>query len=397
MFAPSRYVRLGERTRQAAPEVVVEMLVNEARILVVEDNPASRRIVLRSLANHRLSEAADGAAALAMLAVQPFDLVLLDVGLPDLDGFELLRQIRERHGLSVMVILVTARGQTAEVVQGFNLGADDYVVKPFRPEELEARVQSALRLKRLQDELLSINHNLESEVRARTDQLLAHERFALLGRNAAQLAHNLNSPLTALMGYIELAIEAGAARQDDLLLRARDVAVEMQAIIARLLRGVRRGEAMAEAGDLDLNSVIEQQLSFWQLDPRFRYRVFVECELTPELPPVRAVAADVNQILTNLIDNALYATQERPSARLRFRTRQVGQEVLVELQDNGIGIPAEHLERIFEPLFTTKPVGEGTGLGLASCYELVTANRGRLEVASELGEGSTFTLALPLG
>lgn len=368
-----------------------------ARILVVDDSAASRRVVKRCLAGHHLAEAADGETALALLDAEEFDLVLLDIGLPGIDGYEVLRRIRANPTTAhVMVLMVSAQGRVGSVVKGFEYQADDYIVKPFWGEELVARVNSALRLKRLQDELRRINQDLEAEVRARTQQLLAQQQYALVGRNAAQLAHNLNNPLTAVMGLAELALMSPADRRDELLVQIGEVAGEMAEIIGRLLRGVRSRETiLAEAERIDLNEVVREQLAFWQVDQRFRYHTEVVTELAEDLPRVLAVRADLNQIFTNLIDNALDALDGRPVRRITFRTAAAEGEVRCDVEDTGAGIAPEHLARIFEPTFTTKPVGQGTGLGLASCYELAAAFQGRLEVASELGVGTTFCLVLP--
>lgn len=368
-----------------------------SRILVVEDNAASRGVVIRSLPDYELYEAEDGETALQVMESLQVDLVLLDLGLPGIDGYEVLRRIKTDPRLAdTMVILVTARAHTREVVRGFESRADDYIVKPFQRDELAARVKSALRLKSLQDQLRHINQNLEQEVRQRTGQLMAQQQFALLGRNAAQLAHNLNSPLTALMGYIEIALGEPPEEHEELLLSAREVAVQMQEIIVRLLQGVRSRETLAEsAEEVDLNAVITEQLTFWQVDAQFRYQVETVIELAEGLPPVRTNPADLRQIFTNLIDNALYALRDRPGAKLAIRTYATNGEVRLEVEDNGIGIRPENLTRIFEPSFTTKPVGEGTGLGLASSYELAVAYGGRLEVTSEHEVGTTFALSLP--
>ncbi len=369
----------------------------QARLLIVEDNAASRRVVARCLGDYELLEADSGEQALTLLAGHDVDLVLLDLGLPGIDGYDVLEHVKADAAAQTMVIVVTGRGHTDEMVKGFEHLADDYVVKPFHQEELLARVKNALRLKWLQDELREINQNLELEVRERTAQLMAQQQFALLGRNAAQLAHNLNSPLSAILGYLELAINRpDDALKRDLLEKAKDVTGDMAAVIANLLTGVRSRETVVEAVEpLDLNALVRRQVEFWQVDPRFRYQVEAVLELDEPLPPVKSVATDLRQILTNLFDNAVYAMKDRPDAHLWVRTRAVNGEVRLEVADNGPGISPEHLGRIFDPLFTTKPVGEGTGLGLASCYELANASGGRLEVESQLGEGATFRLVLP--
>jgi DNA-binding response OmpR family regulator len=180
---------------------------SSARLLVVDDNAASRRVIVRALVAYEVVEAETGEAALDILGRESFDVVLLDIGLPGIDGYEVLRRIRSAPSLAAMqVILVTARSQTSEMVKGFEYEADDYIVKPFNTAELGARVKAAVRLANLQAELQRINGDLEREVAERTRQYLDQQQFALLGRNAAQLAHNLNNPLTALLGYLELAL-----------------------------------------------------------------------------------------------------------------------------------------------------------------------------------------------
>jgi signal transduction histidine kinase len=371
--------------------------LGSARILVVEDNAASRRMIARCLQGGEVVDAPDGETALHLLDRQRFDVVLLDIGLPGIDGYQVLHQIRsDRATAGPMVIMVTARGQAGEVVKGFEFEADDYMVKPFRPEELRARVQAAVRLKRLQDELRRLNADLEAEVDLRTAQLLAQQQFTLLGRNTAQLAHNLNSPLTALMGYLELARRAKPAARGELLERACQVSEDMAAIIARLLTGVRSRDSLrAEAEALNLNEIIDEQVSFWRVDTRFRYDSEVVLALDPDLPLVMADRMDLAQILNNLIENALYALKGHPDATLTLTTGQSAGEVVLTVADNGCGIAPEHLPRVCDPNFTTKPVGEGTGLGLASCTDLAAAHGGRLELRSELGRGTTVTLALP--
>lgn len=367
------------------------------RILIVEDSPASRRVVARCLSQYELVEAADGEAALRCLAEDIFDLVLLDIGLPGIDGYEVLQQIKQDpRTAGTMVVMLSAFGQVQSVVKGFEAHADDYIIKPFRQEELVARVTSALRLKSLQDELRRVNEDLEAEVLRRTDQLVAQQQFELIGRNSAQLAHNLNSPLSAIMGYTELALAHPPAERDEFLLKARQVTLEMQEIIARLLTTVRSRESLVgDAEPLDLNEVVQQQVEFWQVDRRFRYETRVALELDPQLPSIMGLATDVRQILTNLIDNALDALNGSPEPALRIQTSATDGEVAVAVSDTGEGIAPEHLVQIFDPWFTTKPIGEGTGLGLASCSELARSWGGRLEVESEVGVGTTFRLVLP--
>jgi len=367
-----------------------------ARILIVEDNEPTRRMMARCLSAHALSEAGDGETALAHLAAQPVDLVLLDIGLPGIDGFQVLERIKSTPATAqTAVIVVTAHGQTDEIVKGFQQQADDYLIKPFRPEELTARVSAALRLKHALDELSRINADLEVEVQARTRQLLAQQQFALLGRNSAQIAHNLNSPLAALLGYLELALAKPPEQREELLGRCRTVAAEMQGAISRLLIGVRSGQAADTPEPQDLNALVREQAQFWHVNSQFRYRTRVSLELADGLPPVVAARNDIVQVLSNLIDNALYALRDRPDATLVLRTACAAGLLRVTVEDNGTGIAPEHLGRLFDPTFTTKPMGEGTGLGLASCYELATAYNGRLEIASTLGQGTRATLVLP--
>lgn len=378
-------------------EPTAEGLGRPARILIVEDQEVSRRLMTRCLTGHELVEASDGETALAYLAEHDVDLVLLDIGLPGIDGYEVLEALQQQPRTArVMVILVTGRNDTIDIVRGFERRAVDYLVKPYRIEELKARVAAVLRLKALQDELQRLNEGLEAEVRERTRQLLAEQRFALLGRNSGQIAHNLNSPLSTLLGYVELALATPPDQRDELLLKLRSVALDMQGILSSLLAGVRgRAAAIDETELLDLSELVRGQVDFWRVNSQFRYEVAVSVDLRPDLPPVEAIRSDLDQVLANLIDNALYAVRQTEQPRLTLRTSASGGFVRVEVTDNGCGIAPEHLDRIFEPSFTTKPLGEGTGLGLASSYELAAAYGGHLEVVSPPGVGTTVSLVLP--
>ena len=188
------------------------------------------------------------------------------------------------------------------------------------------------------------------------------------------------------------------AKREELTLKARAVAEEMQAIISRLLLGVRSHTSLvAEAAPVDINLALEDAIEFWRVDPVFRYDTDVACDLAHHLPPVLCDYSDLKQIIGNLIQNALYAVSHGPNhpGAITLRTRVDDGFVRLELEDNGTGIAPEHLPLIFDPTFTTKPPGEGTGLGLASCYELAVAHGGHMEVVSTLGQGTTMALVLP--
>jgi len=383
----------------------------------------------------------------------------------------------------VPVILLTARRNREDIAYGLNLGADDYVQKPFDRGELLARIGVLLRLKRTQEELRTLNLSLEEQVRARTlelahayERLYLSEKLSSLGLLTAGIAHELNNPLSYVLSNVELirtrlsarealrnvrrarrrfadadGAEARAQVEEEFLATLRrsalygrdahDFREEVRGLSGaarderfaefldwleesaverggaakdlfrssgRLLESARDGLHRArgivkdlsafshpgteEEGPVDLAACVERTVSVLSAALHER-EIRVETSLELDRP-VRGVAGRIDQVILNLLQNAVHASGT--GARIRIRTAAEDGFGRLEVEDEGRGIPAEEQSRVFDPFFTTKPVGEGTGLGLSICYRIVEGMAGEIAFRSEPGRGTTFVVRLPL-
>jgi signal transduction histidine kinase len=393
------------------------------KILIAEDDPVSRRLLQSHLQKwgYEVAAARDGAEAWRLFEEGAFPMVITDWMMPELDGPGLLRRIRssQRPGY-IFAILLTAKSQKEDLLEGMEAGADDFLTKPFDRDELRVRLRAGERIIRL-----------EQNVRETKSALIQSEKLAGLGRLAAGVAHEINNPLAFVLNNMAVLRRdvLDALRVLDKYREASDLLVqaapELAAAAARLeeevdlsyLRenlpslfdrsgeGLRRVRAIvqnlrdfarldeAEFKDVDLNAALRSTLEVLrhELD---RKSIRVETAFQ-ELSPVACHAGKIDQAFLNIMLNAVQASE--PEGLVELRTRPDGEAaVVVEIEDHGAGIRPEHLPHIFEPFFTTKPVGAGTGLGLSVSYGVVRDQGGTIEVESVVGRGSLFRIRLPL-
>jgi signal transduction histidine kinase len=256
-------------------------------------------------------------------------------------------------------------------------------------EALAAPAATALENARLYQDLQG---RLEELDRSQA-QLVRAARLAAVGELAAGVAHELNNPLTAVLGFAELLLEragtngADRGRLEAILRRAsqaRDIVAKLLSFSQQMARYRR---------PLDLNQVVRESLSLIRLRLEARGVTVVE-QYALDLPILLLDERCMTQVVFNLANNALEAMPD--GGTLTISTERQGQDAILRLADTGTGIAPEHLPRIFEPFFTTRPVGEGAGLGLAVSLGCVQDHGGWIEVESQLGQGSTFTVWLPL-
>jgi two-component system NtrC family sensor kinase len=234
-----------------------------------------------------------------------------------------------------------------------------------------------------------------------THQVIETGRLASIGELAAGIAHEINNPVAIMVQ------EAGWI--DDLLGEGDPCSGENLAEIARAVGQIRtQGDRCKEitykllsfarktdptVKEVRLNEVVDEVIGLTSQKTRYA-NVHIETELGPDLPVINASASEIQQVLLNLVNNAIDAI-ERPGGTVTVSTRTLGEEVLLEVRDTGKGIPEANLERIFDPFFTTKPVGQGTGLGLSICYGIIEKMGGRITVESEIDKGTTFSVFFP--
>ena len=361
-----------------------------ASILIVDDNPINLR-VLASMLKHsgwRPRPVTSGRLGLQAARNEPPDLVLLDVNMPEMNGYEVCKQLKADTGLaSIPVIFVSALGETMDKVRGFAVGGVDYITKPFQLDEVKARVTAHLELRRQRREL-----------QASYDKL--HESERLRDSLVHMIVHDLRSPLTAISAYLDLFGQAakeklGAETQED-------VASAMHATrnMVRMINGildVSKMEAQMMKLDLrecDLVQVVGQSLDDLESLVGTRRLAF-------ERPtaPARVLADQeiVSRIVQNLLANALRFTPADGEIHVGIVAEAAHMRVFVA--DTGPGIPPDFRESIFDKFVQVGgsglPTNRSTGLGLAFCKMAVEAHGGRIGVDSELGKGSNFWFTLP--
>jgi signal transduction histidine kinase len=350
-----------------------------ATILIAEDDLPLRAAMVDLLREHyRVLVAADGISGLRLAAKHHPDLLLSDVGMPGMNGLELTRRFREHAGNRLApVILLTAYGTMKDRLAGFDAGAVDYVLKPFQPTELLARIESQLRIR---DLALRLHES---------------EKLSALGMLSAGLAHELRNPANSVVNAVEPlkallpadVLAPGSAVTE--LLEVLDAGSRRIAQLSRQLLGYSRPGEL-QSTDEPVQSMLDSAL---QLTRPLLTDVRVDQELAYE-GSVRCARALIVQVLTNLIDNA--ASAAGPNGWIALRTRRAGANLLIEVGDSGPGVPAELRARLFEPFFTTKPVGKGTGLGLSTSRQIVERHQGTLSLVEGERGGAVFRIEIPI-
>ena len=457
------------------------------RILVVDDNRMNRIKLSLGLEQqeHTVGLAEDGQQALDMLRAHAFDLVLLDILMPGMDGFQVLEHLKADPALrDIPVIVISAVDEIDSVVRCIEMGAEDYLPKSFNPVLLRARLNASLQKKKLRD--------LEKRYLQQEVMLRQSEKLATLGKLSAGMAHELNNPAAAAQrgaaqlqslfsrlqqAHLKLSdLNLNEAQREALLTfdrlaqaRARkptyldalarsdreaewetwldergvenawQVAPNLVSLgfgqdeVAALMANFSLPQFSAAMDWLNCSStiyslveeigqgagrisdIVKALKAYTYLDQapiqtvnlhdgldntliilrsKLASGVTVHRDYATDLPQIEAYGSELNQVWTNLIDNAIDAMNGQ--GEITLRTRHDGQWAIVEIEDNGPGIPPEIQPNIFDPFFTTKPPGQGTGLGLNISHNIIVQkHQGRIDVDSQPGK-TRFEVRLPL-
>jgi signal transduction histidine kinase len=373
------------------------MNAGDIRLLLVDDEDEFRKTIAKRLAKRGLSpeEARTGEEGLALLDQKLKDVVVLDVKMPGMNGLEVLDVIKKKHP-KTEVILLTGHATTQDGVEGIKRGAFDYLMKPVELEHLLGKIKQAYEKIRRAEEKAR-----EAEFRQKIEQQMAScERLASLGTLAAGVAHEINNPLAIIreaVGWMTLILAkqelAGMPRKDDFekaLGKIENSVERVRRITHQLLGFVRKEEsALSEVG---LEALVEEAMALVARDASNK-DIQVSRKADPAAGSIISDPYPLRQVLLNLLTNAVHATDR--GGRIEVAVENRGEEIALVVRDTGKGIPRENLERIFEPFFSTKPPGQGTGLGLFVSRGIAEKLGGRIEVESKLGEGSTFSVILP--
>ncbi len=362
------------------------------RILVVEDHHSMSRAIQGILESegYEVFTAADGVEALEMMEETKPDLILADIMMPRMDGYTLYDEIRARpEWTPIPFVFLTARSEREDRLRGKELGAEDYVTKPFDAEELVVVVRSRLE-------------------RARAIQEAAEASFEQLKQQIVTvLGHELRTPLTYVTGYTDLALEDVASlspvEMEEFLKGIKAGADRLNRLVEDLLLIVQidSGRAREEFTTLaarhrDLARVLQRAIEPFAEQARKR-GVTLHVDAEPELPPVRLCAPFFSDALGRIIENAIKFSRDQ-SGRVEIRARGDDSGIRISVRDYGVGIPADQQQLLFarfRQLNRDQLEQQGVGLGLAIAHELIDIHGGRIEVESTVGEGSIFTVWLP--
>jgi signal transduction histidine kinase len=342
------------------------------RILVVEDEKDLRDFIVEILSQHfEVLTATDGRHGMDRIRSERPDLVITDMMMPVMSGTELCRAVKQDPSLRVTpVILLTARSGAESTLDGYSSGADDFISKPFHTRVLLARVRAQLKL------------------RALALQLADQSRLTSASALAAGIAHEVKNPLNAVLnatrGLPKVGVDTTTGAK--LMRTIEEGALRIGDIVSVLEDHVRPADG-AERSVCDINTGIESTLRLLEFklkglsvhdDPATRHQVV-------------ASGRELNQVILNLLDNAAMAEPHN----VWVDVSRVGPDVVVDISDDGAGVPSEFAKVIFEPFFTTRGSGKGTGLVLYLARRVVADYGGDLNYHPRSGGGSTFSLRLP--
>lgn len=353
------------------------------RILHIEDDPLDAELVARILVKSGIKAeiriAPDRAGIIEGLTEFKPQVVLSDFNMIGFSGEDALSLVRSLAPDTPFIFISGGIGEE-RAIQLLKAGAKDYVLKD-RPGRLPEAI------KRVVEETRAIQMAREMESHLRRAQ-----KMEAVGTLAAGVAHEINNPLTYVLSNLEILRDEGAQCQEQIT-----AAIEGVLRIKEIVRNLRiyaRSDENDSPSSVDIVQMVENALALAM--PQARHRVRMDRELAL-VPAVMGHEGRLGQVVLNLIVNASQAMQDDDPEKnvVIVRTAFVLGECIVEVEDNGGGIPTDNLERIFDPYFTTKPVGVGTGLGLAICQSIVEDHGGKIEVESELGRGATFRIRLP--
>ncbi len=430
-------------------------------ILIVDDNPTNLKVLSGAIADSgwEILVATDGESAIEQAEYAKPDLILLDVMMPGIDGFETCNQLKENPATyGIPIVFMTALSDTVDKVKGLSLGAVDYITKPFQTEEVLARVNIHLKIHFLNEQLAQQKNDLEIRVEQRTEelqttlselqesqlQLVQTEKMSALGELVAGVAHEINNPISFIDGNLEFLEENTSDivkhlrlyqnhypnPQPEILKNAEEIELDMliedipQMIssmkigierivnISKSLRNFSRIDSSSKVA-YDIHEGIDSTLTI------LKHRLKASHERPEikvlkdygELPLVKCYSSQLNQVFMNIISNSIdalddyskqfsYEEKTKNPHHILITTKldSNSDKVTISFKDNGPGIPGDVLKSIFEQFFTTKSVGKGTGLGLSISRQIVEVkHKGKLICNSLLGEGTEFLMELPVG
>ncbi|GAA6616465.1 sensor histidine kinase [Scytonema sp. NUACC26] len=431
--------------------MIDDALSKSLRILLVDDNPNNLKVLLEAIqrCGWKALMATDGESAIEQTEYALPDLILLDVMMPGIDGFETCRRLKSNSMTeNIPVIFMTALSDSTDKVKGLEIGAVDYITKPFQQEEVITRLKLHLKIshltrtleQRVQERTAELTQSLQ-QLQQTQLQMIQSEKMTALGNLVAGIAHEMNNPLgfisaclkqvkpniNDIMEHLQLYQKSFPVPSEEIINHASEidldyciedlskmtdsmlVACDRIINISNSLRTFSRDDREYKQ-PFNLHEGIDSTILILKHrlkanDKRPAIEVFKEYGNIPQL---QCFPGQINQVFMNILANAIDALDafnvdrifteitERPN-RITITTLAVDKQVTVMIADNGIGMSEEVKQRIFDHLFTTKGVNQGTGLGLAIAKQIICdKHNGEIDCLSIPGEGTKFVITLPI-
>jgi signal transduction histidine kinase len=366
--------------------------IPDGQILIVDDTPANIDVLDQILEEegYKISVAATGEAALKLAPKIIPDLILLDIMMPGIDGFETCQQLKaDPTTRDIPILFLTAKNEGADIARGFSLGAVDYITKPFLEEEVCARIRFHLQRRQLLRQLKESNHKL-TEVNELKNKFLG------------MASHDLRSPITSIRGYARILLDQSKDLPEDARLEFLDAIHEISGHMLNLLSDLLN-ISMIESGKLELRivsgslkTVVEERTRIFKFIAE-KKNISIHSELDA-IPNFCFDANRIGQVVDNLLSNAIKFSPAGKEIRIFLKQNQ--DQAVFSVQDKGPGISQEDQEKLFQHFQKLEPRPTGDepshGLGLAIAKKMIEAHRGILNVESAPGKGATFSFEIPM-
>jgi len=349
----------------------------KSKILIVDDAMDTVELLRKRFRSegYDTAEAYNGEEGLMKVTEYNPDLIILDVMMPKIDGYEVCQRLKaDENTKFIPILMLTAKGEVEHKVKGLNIGADDYLAKPFDYKELSARIRS----------LLSIKATHEKKVE--------EEKSGALEQMMDQVAHEIRNPLTAIGGFARKVygrLPEGDPNKKYMHMIIEDVAV-LESMIKQLIELKSMSISIKEP--TNMNDIIKDSLKLFEQEC-IQKAIHVETDLKDDLPMIIADKKLLKRAFCNIIKNSIEA-MEIGKKILKITSRMSGDNLEIQFSDTGIGISKDKIKNIFDPLVTSKIYGPG--LGLTFALKIIQDHKGTISVESEQDKGTTFTIIFPV-
>ncbi|MBF0289238.1 MAG: response regulator [SAR324 cluster bacterium] len=400
------------------------------RILIVDDDVSILHITSKLLksAGYEISEASTGKEGLRLATEILPDLLILDVDLSDINGFEVCHHIKKDPELASIAVLMAShhKKETDYLIEGLEIGAHEYLVRPVPNQELLARVQAILRIKQAENDLKQYQDHLEELVEQRTAelkesneklqkeitlreqaeaQLLQSQKMESLGTLAGGIAHEFNNILAVMQGYNQLLLQKlpEDSKERQYVTYTHEAGERAVQLVKEILTFSRMEPHKYEIHSIQ--NLIKEALKMMR--GTLPVTIDIQQNIDSDVSPILTDPIQMHQVLLNLCNNACHAMentcgvltvelQQETYEEDLFSKLKPGSYLKLTVSDTGCGIPSKDQGKIFDPFFTTKEVGKGTGLGLSIVHSIIEQHGGLITVESQVNKGATFHIYLPV-